>query len=61
MGKRNRMRVLLTLLLTVLTAATAAATDFITDVMLIGHDIEANINALKQDYVNQGWRCIPLT
>ena len=34
------------------------ATDFITDVMVIGHDDKTSINSLKSDYEKQGWTAV---
>jgi len=56
----NIPRAALTLLMTLAMALSASATvtDFITDVMVIGHDDQTAFNNLQTSLVNQGWTAI---
>jgi hypothetical protein len=57
---QKTVHLVMTLLFLLFTSFTASATDFITDVMLIGHNGENDINALKETYRAQGWTVYPV-
>ena len=53
------LRATMTLLMVVMTCASVwADTSYITDLMLIGKNNETEANALKEQYVEQGWMAI---
>jgi len=53
------LRATMTLLMVVMTCASVwADTSYITDLMLIGKNNETEANALKEQYVEQGWTAI---
>jgi len=53
------LRATMTLLMVVMTCASAwADTSYITDLMLIGKNNKTEANALKEQYVEQGWTAI---